>query len=124
MKATSNQILNTVTRIAVAMINKYVGHLEDDVIAFRAARITEMIITYIPDDDPKSKALNKEIKAENPLVNYPWSDKGASYIEMESWLKENSGFTSNRKAQKFIHEALDKNIIRKDESTKRYFRIS
>lgn len=106
------------------MIERYNEYLDIGKLAQSSVKIALDIIENIPDDDPKPKALNKEIKAENPLVNYPWSDKGASYIEMESWLKENSGFTSNRKAQKFIHEALDKNIIRKDESTKRYFRIS
>lgn len=57
----------------------------------------------------------------NLFKNFPWKDGGVRRCDMEKWLKEHSGYTSNRAMQTIINNALADGIIHKDMKVGRYF---
>lgn len=55
------------------------------------------------------------------LKDYPWPKQGARYSEMVRWLKEHSGYTSNRCVDKILHQALLDGKVIKRLNTRRYY---
>ena len=70
----------------------------------------------IPDDKPKQKHDTAKL-----FEGFPWKDGGVTRTDMEAWLKENSGYTSNRAMQTIINNALAEGIIHKDIRLGKYF---
>ena len=57
----------------------------------------------------------------NCLLDYPWTKQGARYGELIAWLKENSGYTSNRCTDRILKDALLSGLITKRLNTRRYY---
>lgn len=57
------------------------------------------------------------------LKDYPWTDKGARYSELSRWLKENSGYTSNRVTDRIIKQSIINGTLTKRLNTRRYYPI-
>lgn len=55
------------------------------------------------------------------LKDYPWPEKGARYSELVAWLKEHSGYTSNRCVDKILHQAQIDGKVIKRLNTRRYY---
>ena len=55
------------------------------------------------------------------LKDYPWPEKGARYSELAAWLKEHSGYTSNRCIDKILHQAQIDGKVIKRLNTRRYY---
>ena len=58
------------------------------------------------------------------LKDYPWPESGARYCDLIAWLKEHSGYTSNRVTDKIIHLALQSGKITKRLNTRRYYPVT
>ena len=54
------------------------------------------------------------------LKDYPWPEKGARYCELSAWLKEHSGYTSNRCVDMILRQALLNGSVIKKLNTRRY----
>lgn len=63
----------------------------------------------IPDDKPQRKHDTSKL-----FEGFPWKDGGVTRTEMEAWLKENSGYTSNRSMQTIINNAIAEGVTHKD----------
>jgi hypothetical protein len=64
------------------------------------------------------------MEKKNCLEDYPWPEKrGVRYGELKAWLKENSGYTSNRMTDKILREAQMIGIVMKRLNTRRYYRV-
>ena len=63
----------------------------------------------IPDDKPQRKHDTSKL-----FEGFPWKDRGVTRTEMEAWLKENSGYTSNRSMQTIINNAIAEGVTHKD----------
>lgn len=63
----------------------------------------------IPDIKPK-----KWYDTSKLFEGFPWKDGGVTRTEMEAWLKENSGYTSNRSMQTIINNAIAEGVTHKD----------
>ena len=57
----------------------------------------------------------------NYFEDYPWPKKGARYCELITWLKEHSGYTSNRCTDMILRLAQQRGIITKRLNTRRYY---
>lgn len=60
-------------------------------------------------------------KDKDYLKDFPWPEKGARYCELSKWLKENSGYTSNRVTDAIIKQALLNGTVFKRLNTRRYY---
>lgn len=118
MKLTADQLFK-------ATITLMASYLTDESVLldyFSDARIKDFIDTakrtadLIPDDEQKPKH-----NTGNLFKNFPWKDGGVRRCDMEKWLKEHSGYTSNRAMQTIINNALADGIIHKDMKVGRYF---
>lgn len=58
------------------------------------------------------------------LKEYPWPEKGARYSELSRWLKENSGYTSNRVTDMIIKQAILNGTVTKRLNTRRYYPVT
>jgi hypothetical protein len=58
------------------------------------------------------------------LKDYPWTDKGARYSELAKWLKENSGYTSNRVTDRIIKQSIINGTLIKRLNTRRYYPVT
>ena len=58
------------------------------------------------------------------LKDYPWTEKGAMYSELSRWLKENSGYTSNRVTDMIIKQAILNGTVTKRLNTRRYYPVT
>jgi hypothetical protein len=63
-------------------------------------------------------------KNKDYLKDFPWPENGARYGELSRWLKENSGYTSNRVTDLIIKQAILNGTITKRLNTRRYYPIS
>lgn len=52
--------------------------------------------------------------------DFKWDQEGAKRTEIESYLKEKTGYTSNRVMQRLIDLALENGIIKKNLTTRKY----
>ena len=110
MKVTAEQLFNaTITMIAASMAD---GTTFD---YFNIERIQHFIelakrtADMIPDDKPQRKHDTSKL-----FEGFPWKDGGVTRTEMEAWLKENSGYTSNRSMQTIINNAIAEGVTHKD----------
>ena len=110
MKVTAEQLFNTtITMIAASMAD---GTNFD---YFNVERIQHFIelakrtADMIPDDKPQRKHDTSKL-----FEGFPWKDGGVTRTEMEAWLKENSGYTSNRSMQTIINNAIAEGVTHKD----------
>ena len=63
-------------------------------------------------------------KDKDYLKDYPWPDRsGARYSELVKWLKEHSGYTSNRVIDAIIKTALLNGTVTKRLNTRRYYYV-
>ena len=63
-------------------------------------------------------------KTKDYLKDYPWPEKGARYSELSRWLKEHSGYTSNRVTDMIIKQAILNGIVTKRLNTRRYYPVT
>lgn len=63
----------------------------------------------IPDDKPQRKHDTSKL-----FEGFSWKDGGVTRTEIEAWLKENSGYTSNRSMQTIINNAIAEGVTHKD----------
>jgi hypothetical protein len=116
MKLTSEQLFNATIKLLsgkLANMRTY-DTVKDDVIndCIEIAKRTAALI-------PETK--NTSHNTGNLFKNFPWKDGGVRRCDMEKWLKEHSGYTSNRAMQTIINNALADGIIHKDMKVGRYF---
>lgn len=116
MKLTSEQLFNATIKLLsgkLANMRTY-DTVKDDVIndCIEIAKRTADLI-------PETK--NTSHNTGNLFKNFPWKDGGVRRCDMEKWLKEHSGYTSNRAMQTIINNALADGIIHKDMKVGRYF---
>lgn len=63
-------------------------------------------------------------KEKDYLKDFPWPEHGgARYSELSKWLKENSGYTSNRVTDIIIRTALLNGYITKRLNTRKYYYV-
>ena len=76
-------------------------------------------------DTPPPPLTDKEIKerqeADKYFSLYPWTSLGATYTDLERWLKM-KGVTSNRKVQTLFDIAMENGIIYKDTRKKYHYK--
>ena len=116
MKLTSEQLFNATIKLLsgkLANMRTY-DTVKDDVIndCIEIAKRTAALI-------PETKKTSHNTG--NLFENFPWKDGGVRRCDMEKWLKEHSGYTSNRAMQTIINNALADGIIHKDMKVGRYF---
>ena len=116
MKLTSEQLFNATIKLLsgkLANMRTY-DTVRDDVIndCIEIAKRTAALI-------PETKKTSHNTG--NLFKNFPWKDGGVRRCDMEKWLKEHSGYTSNRAMQTIINNALADGIIHKDIKVGRYF---
>ncbi len=116
MKLTSEQLFNATIKLLsgkLANMRTY-DTVKDDVIndCIEIAKRTAALI-------PETKKTSHNTG--NLFKNFPWKDGGVRRCDMEKWLKEHSGYTSNRAMQTIINNALADGIIHKDMKVGRYF---
>ena len=116
MKLTSEQLFNATIKLLsgkLANMRTY-DTVRDDVIndCIEIAKRTAALI-------PETKKTSHNTG--NLFKNFPWKDGGVRRCDMEKWLKEHSGYTSNRAMQTIINNALADGIIHKDMKVGRYF---
>ena len=116
MKLTSEQLFNATIKLLsgkLANMRTY-DTVKDDVIndCIEIAKRTAALI-------PETKKTSHNTG--NLFKNFPWKDGGLRRCDMEKWLKEHSGYTSNRAMQTIINNALADGIIHKDMKVGRYF---
>ena len=110
MKVTAEQLFNaTITMIAASMADGTTFNY------FNVERIQHFIelakrtADMIPDDKPQRKHDTSKL-----FEGFPWKEGGVTRTEMEAWLKENSGYTSNRSMQTIINNAIAEGVTHKD----------
>jgi hypothetical protein len=116
MKLTSEQLFNATIKLLsgkLANMRTY-DTVKDDVIN-DCIEIAKRTAALIPET---KKTLHN---TGNLFKNFPWKDGGVRRCDMEKWLKEHSGYTSNRAMQTIINNALADGIIHKDMKVGRYF---
>lgn len=80
----------------------------------RIEKIADRIENIAPFDKEKN-SNSAEI-----FDGYKWPKEGATRSEIEAWLKETTGKTSNRSMQSIINNALEDGVIHKDLGTHKY----
>ena len=116
MKLTSEQLFNATIKLLsgkLANMRTY-DTVKDDVIN-DCIEIAKRTAALIPETKKTSHSTG------NLFKNFPWKDGGVRRCDMEKWLKEHSGYTSNRAMQTIINNALADGIIHKDMKVGRYF---
>jgi hypothetical protein len=116
MKLTYEQLFNATIKLLsgkLANMRTY-DTVKDDVIN-DCIEIAKRTAALIPET---KKTLHN---TGNLFKNFPWKDGGVRRCDMEKWLKEHSGYTSNRAMQTIINNALADGIIHKDMKVGRYF---
>ena len=117
MKAKPEQIFN-------AAITLMAAYLTDDSMTldhFKDERIKEFIdvakrtADMIPDGTPHKRHDTSKL-----FVDFPWKKEGVTRSYMEKWLKDHSGYTSNRAMQTIINNALAEGVTHKDLKTGKY----
>ena len=53
--------------------------------------------------------------------DFNWPKDGATRTELDKWITESTGYTSNRKHEEIINNSLANKIIMKRLNTKRYY---
>lgn len=118
MKAKPEQIFNA----AITLMAAYLTDENIELDSFHDTRINCFIelakrtAELIPDGTPRKRHDTSKL-----FVDFPWKKEGVTRTEMEKWLKEHSGYTSNRAMQTIINNALADGIIHKDMKVGRYF---
>ena len=116
MKLTAEQLFNATIKLLsgkLANMRTY-DTVKDDVIN-DCIEIAKRTAALIPETKNTSHNTGSLFK------NFPWKDGGVRRCDMEKWLKEHSGYTSNRAMQTIINNALADGIIHKDMKVGRYF---
>lgn len=118
MKLTSKEIFNAaITLMSSERIYKFTdSNLNpDDMVIKRVISIVKRTAELIEDDDEEKRYdLNLIFK------DFKCDQEGAKRTEIESYLKEKTGYTSNRVMQKLIDLALENGIIKKNLTTRKY----
>ncbi len=120
MKAKPEQIFNAATKIIAAYISsnrehdKFCFKDRDDMVNY-AVELATKIAEAIPDRMPRKKHDTSKL-----FENFPWKPKGVTRREMEDWLRENSGYSSNRAMQTIINNALTEGVTHKNLKTGKY----
>lgn len=110
MKVTAEQLFNaTITMIAASMADGTTFDYFNDERIQRFIDIAKRTADMIPDDKPQRKHDTSKL-----FEGFPWKDGGVTRTEMEAWLKENSGYTSNRSMQTIINNAIAEGVTHKD----------
>ena len=110
MKATAEQLFNaTIALIAARFANsRWQSNMSDSEIQ-GYIDLAKRTAALIPDIKPK-----KWYDTSKLFEGFPWKDGGVTRTEMEAWLKENSGYTSNRSMQTIINNAIAEGVTHKD----------
>ena len=111
MKATADQLYKATITLMAAYLTDESIDLESfsDTRLQRFIDIAKRTADMIPDDKPKQKHDTAKL-----FEGFPWKDGGVTRTEMEAWLKENSGYTSNRSMQTIINNAIAEGVTHKD----------
>lgn len=111
MKLTAEQLYKaTITLMAAYLTDESI-----DLESFSNTRLQRFIdiakrtSDMIPDDKPQRKHDTSKL-----FEGFPWKEGGVTRTEMEAWLKENSGYTSNRSMQTIINNAIAEGVTHKD----------
>ena len=110
MKATADQLYNAAITILAARLAhpQWTGSVFDSDIQ-KCIDLAKRTAALIPDVKPK-----KWYDTSKLFEGFPWKDGGVTRTEMEAWLKENSGYTSNRSMQTIINNAIAEGVTHKD----------
>lgn len=117
MKAKPEQIFNA----AITLMAAYLTDENIELDSFHDTRINCFIelakrtAELIPDGTPRKRHDTSKL-----FVDFPWKKEGVTRTEMEKWLKEHSGYTSNRAMQTIINNALAEGVTHKDLKTGKY----
>ena len=106
----------TITMIAASMSDGTTFDYFNDERIRHFIELAKRTADMIPDDKPQRKHDTSKL-----FEGFPWKDGGVTRTKMEAWLKENSGYTSNRAMQTIINNALAEGIIHKDIRLGKYF---
>jgi len=111
MKATSEQMLMAASTILAGILaHDCHGNISDvEYYADISVKAAKKMANMIPDDKPQRKHDTSKL-----FDGFPWKDGGVTRTEMETWLKENSGYTSNRSMQTIINNAIAEGVTHKD----------
>lgn len=63
-------------------------------------------------------------KNKDYFEGYPWPKNGARYGELIAWLKENSGYTSNRVTDMILRNAQLNGTVTKRLNTRKYYPVT
>ena len=116
MKLTSEQLFNA----TITLMSGYISDSGADwpIHDYTIKNIIE-VVQKTAELIPETKKTSHNTG--NLFKNFPWKDGGVRRCDMEKWLKEHSGYTSNRAMQTIINNALADGIIHKDMKVGRYF---
>lgn len=117
MKTKPEQIFNA----AITLMAAYLTDENTDLDSFHDTRINRFIelakrtAELIPDGTPRKRHDTSKL-----FVDFTWKKEGVTRSYMEKWLKEHSGYTSNRAMQTIINNALAEGVTHKDLKTGKY----
>ena len=110
MKLTAEQLFNaTISLLSGALSDSGVSWQIEDKRIETMIDLAKRTAALIPDIKPK-----KWYDTSKLFEGFPWKDGGVTRTEMEAWLKENSGYTSNRSMQTIINNAIAEGVTHKD----------
>lgn len=110
MKVTAEQLFNaTISLLSGALSDSGVSWQIDNKKIETMIDLAKRTAELIPDIKPK-----KWYDTSKLFEGFPWKDGGVTRTEMEAWLKENSGYTSNRSMQTIINNAIAEGVTHKD----------
>jgi hypothetical protein len=69
----------------------------------------------------EKKAQQEQIEADDYFKMYNWTPSGATYTDLERWLRT-KGVTSNRKISSLFDVAMESGIIYKSERKKYHYK--
>ena len=119
MKLTSEQLFNATIKLLsgkLANMRTY-DTVKDDVIN-DCIEIAIRTAALIPETKKTSHNTG------NLFENFPWKDGGVRRCDMEKWLKEYSGYTSNRVTDMIIKQAILNGTVTKRLNTRRYYPVT
>lgn len=108
MKLTAEQLFNAAIALLGAQLTNHPWSGRDSDIQ-ECIDLAKRTAALIPDIKPK-----KWYDTSKLFEGFPWKDGGVTRTEMEAWLKENSGYTSNRSMQTIINNAIAEGVTHKD----------
>lgn len=72
-------------------------------------------------DRMEREILRQTTEEKDYFKDFKWPEGGATRSELDKWITESTGYTSNRKHEQIINISLAHEIIKKRLNTKRYY---